>query len=139
MARKSMKSIAEKMKNLDICMMTTRNGRGSVVSRPMSNNGDVEYNGNSYFFTWDKGNLAKEITANPQVNLAFNGPKRLYLSVTGKAKIIKNRGRMEEHWIDSLSKWFKRGLDTPGVVMIHVKATRVRYWQDAEQGEHNIN
>ena len=138
MAKKSMQSIAAKMKDLDICMMSTQTARGQVASRPMSNNGQVEYNGVSYFFTWEKGNLVKEIKADPQVNLSFSGPKRLYLSVSGKAKLVSKRSAMEEHWTDSLNQWFKKGLDTPGVIMIEVKAKSVRYWQDNEQGERTM-
>lgn len=135
MANKTMKEITEKMKKLDICMVSTQTGRGLMTSRPMSNNGDVEYDGNSYFFTWESSRLVKDITGNPQVNVAFNGPKELYISVVGKAKLIRSRTKMEEHWIDSLNQWFKEGLDTPGVVMVHVKANRIKYWQGEEQGE----
>lgn len=135
MAKKTLKDISEKMKKLDICLMTTQSGRGTLSSRPMSNNGDVTYEGNSYFFTYDGSQKIKDITINPQVQLGFNGPKDLYLSVTGKAKLIRTRSRMEEHWRDDLNQWFKDGLDTPGIVLIHVQATRIRYWQQEEEGD----
>jgi general stress protein 26 len=50
MANKKLKELSRKMKKLDICLLTTQNGRGGLHSRPMSNNGDVAYDGNSYFF-----------------------------------------------------------------------------------------
>jgi len=49
MKSKSLKQIAEKMKQLDFCMMLTADSRGTQFSRPISNNGDVEYDDNSYF------------------------------------------------------------------------------------------
>lgn len=138
MAKKELGEISSKMRKLDICMMTTQTGRGAMVSRPMSNNGDVAYDGNSYFFTYEASNKIKEITAHPQVQLSFNGPKGLYISVTGKATLIHARNKMEPHWLPELKQWFKDGLDTPGIVMIHVQAKLIKYWQGEEEGEVKI-
>ena len=52
MADKTLKDVAELMKDIDLCMLTTTTENGALASRPMSNNGEVEYDGNSYFFTW---------------------------------------------------------------------------------------
>jgi general stress protein 26 len=134
MAAKTLKDISSKMRKLDICMMTTQSGSGALHSRPMSNNGDVEYDGNSYFFTYEGSQKIKDITVNPQINLAFNGPGQLYIAVLGKGKIIRSKAKMEEHWLKELEQWFSQGLDTPGVVMIHVKATHIHYWQGEEEG-----
>jgi hypothetical protein len=49
MAEKTLQFISTKMKNLDICMLTTTSARGILSARPMSNNGDVKYEGDSYF------------------------------------------------------------------------------------------
>lgn len=130
--------IRKKMQKLDICMMTTQTGRGTFNSRPMSNNGDVEYDGNSYFFTYEKSKKVKELTENAQVQLSFSGSNDLYISVTGKAKLIRTKSRMEEHWQDQLKQWFEQGLNTPGIVMIHVKAKVVKYWQREQEGEVKI-
>ena len=138
MADKKLSEISSKMRKLDICMLTTQNSRGSLNSRPMSNNGDVEYEGHSYFFSYENSSAVKDIEVNPQVSLGFEGPKRLYISVTGRAKIVRNRARMEEHWLKELERWFEQGLDTPGIVMIHVRGARIKYWQDEDQGQVKI-
>ena len=131
----SLATMSGKMRKLDICMLTTHTSRGLISSRPMSNNGDVEYDGNSWFFTYDKSRTVKDISENPQVNLGFNGPKDLYISLTGKAKLIKNRTIMAEHWLNELKQWFPEGIDTPGIIMIHVKANRIKFWQREDEGE----
>jgi general stress protein 26 len=138
MAKKSMKALAKLMADLDLCMLTTVAARGMTSSRPMSNNGDVEYDGNSYFFTWAKSQMARDIVNNPHVNLSFVGSKRfqkIFVSVAGKAKVIKDRRFMEDHWNKDLEIWFKKGLDTPGLAMIHVKANSIKYWHGREEGE----
>ena len=128
-------SVAELLKKLDICMLTTRTARGLLTSRPMSNNGDVEYDGNSYFFSYEDSSVVKDIKESPQVNLGFEGPKHFYISVSGRARIIRSKTTMEDHWLPELKRWFDQGIDTPGIVMIHVKGNRIKYWQQEDQGE----
>jgi general stress protein 26 len=69
MKKASIKTLAEKMKNLDFCMMITQDGRGSLHSRPMSNNRKVEYDGNSWFFTNEDTHKVRQIEADPKVSL----------------------------------------------------------------------
>jgi general stress protein 26 len=142
MAKKSMKSVAKLMADLDLCMFTTISGRGMTASRPMSNNSDVEYNGESFFFTWGKAKLAKDIEKNAHVNLTFTGSKRfqkIFISVSGNAKVIKDREKMRDHWNKDLEIWFDKGIDTPGIAMIQVKAKHIKYWHGREEGEVKVN
>jgi len=139
MATLTLAGIARHMRKLDICMMTTQSPRGILNSRPMSNNGDVSYKGDSYFFTFEGSQKIKDIEANPQLSLNFEGDKQLYISITGKAKLIRSKPQIEEHWIDSLSQWFSKGLDTPGIVLIHVKGSKLKYWQKNKEGEIKIS
>ncbi len=74
------------MRTLDICMMSTQTSRGNISSRPMSNNGDVVYDDNSYFFSFEKSRAVKDIEENPQVNLSFNNKNDLYISLTGTGR-----------------------------------------------------
>ncbi len=61
MGELNLKDISKKMSKLDICMMTTLSGSQMLTSRPMSNNGDVRYDGNSYFFSYENAEVIKEI------------------------------------------------------------------------------
>ena len=135
MATLSLATIARSMRELDICMMVTETARGTLNSRPMSNNKDVTYKGDSYYFTYDGSQKVKELEANPNVNLNYEGEKGLFISISGKAKLIRRKNAFEEHWNDSLNQWFPEGIDTPGIVLIHVKGTRLRYWQREKEGE----
>ncbi|MBC7867747.1 MAG: pyridoxamine 5'-phosphate oxidase family protein [Gloeobacteraceae cyanobacterium ES-bin-316] len=131
----SLATLASHMKELDICMMVTQGKRSGLNSRPMSNNKDVTYKGDSYFFTYEKSAKVKELEANTSVSLIFEGKEDLFISVMGKAKLIRNKNSFAEHWVDSLAQWFKDGIETKGMVLIHVKATKIKYWQNEKQGE----
>lgn len=135
MATLSLRTLAQHLRKLDYCMMVTQTGRGGFNSRPMSNNRDVTYKGDSYFFTDGKTQKVKELEANPNTILNFEGEGGLFISVAGKAKLIRDRAIFEEHWQDELDQWFKKGIDTPGLVLLHVKGTKLRYWQKEKEGE----
>lgn len=127
--------ISNKMKDLDICMLSTTSERGIVSTRPMSNNRDVKYNGESFFFSDEMTQKVRDISKNSSVSLSFMGKKGLYIIVKGKARIIKSKAKMEEHWVPSLEQWFKDGIGTKGLVMVAVKAQRIHYWNNYKEGE----
>ena len=50
----SLADLAEKMRDIDFTMLSTRAEDGSIGSRPMSNNRDVDYDGDSFFFALEE-------------------------------------------------------------------------------------
>jgi len=65
------------MADIDFCMLATQEAGSSVTSRPMSNNGDVEYDGDSWFFAYEQSAKIRQIEADDNVTLTFAGAKRL--------------------------------------------------------------
>ena len=141
MADKSLKDIAEKMRDIDIATLSTRTANGAIASRPMSNNRDVDYDGDSYYFACGDTRLVEDIEADPQVALNFQGKSGLlhhrpfYVAVEGRADLIRDRSAFEAHWNTDLDKWFDQGIDTPGLVMVKVHANRLHYWDRQDEGE----
>jgi general stress protein 26 len=135
MAQLKLKDISDIMAKIDICMMTTMGDGGDLDSRPMSNNQDVEYKGDAFFFANGDTPVVQEITAQPAVNLAYAAKDKTYIAVSGMGQIIRDKAVMKEHWVPDLEKWFADGVDTPGLALIQVTAKRIKYWQDGEEGE----
>jgi len=139
----SLKSVAEKMKDIDICMMTTVTKSGNTTSRPMSNNREVEYDGTSYFFAESDSQVAKDIETNDHVSLAIHHGKLLgsdtYISVSGKGTVITDRAQMEKHWNKDVEIYFKDGLDSPNIAMIEVRAHHIKLWEGAKESELTIH
>jgi general stress protein 26 len=135
MSKLGLKDISDAMKHVDICMLTT----AAMESRPMSNNKDVDYDGDTYFFARDGEELIQDIEKDPEVNLTYiHAPaivgKTLYMSVNGRAAVVRDRAEMKKHWVPDLDAWFQQGVDTPGLAMIRVKADTVKYWRGEENG-----
>jgi general stress protein 26 len=138
---KTLSDLAESMRDIDFTMLTTRGADGGIAARPMSNNREVDYDGDSYYFTWDSALMVADIGRDPRVALTFQGKAGLlgmrpfFVAVEGEADVVRDKARFEEHWSKGLDRWFEQGVDTPGVVMIHVRATRVHYWDGEDEGE----
>lgn len=141
MAQQSLADLASKMRGIDVAILSTKTDGGQIASRPMSNNGDVEYDGDSYYFTFQEARTVRDIERDPDVSLAFSSKPGLlggggfYMSVEGKAQLIRNKAAFEAHWTPDLDLWFGNGVDTPGLVLVKVHAERIKYWDGADQGE----
>ena len=114
--------LAKKMQKIDFCMMITKSEFGAIASRPMSNNGEVDYDGDSYFFSYTDTRKVRELEADPNVTLDFQS-KDTWISVRGQARLHRDdRALFEAHWTKDLDRWFEQGIDTPGLTLIEVVA-----------------
>jgi general stress protein 26 len=141
MADLTLKDLSETMRRIDFGMLSTRTEGGAVASRPMSNNGDVEYRGDSIFFTDEGARTVADIERDAQVGLTFTGAAGLpggpplFIAVEGNAALIRDKAQFAAHWTQDLDRWFEQGVDTPGLVMIRVRADRIHYWNGSDEGE----
>jgi general stress protein 26 len=140
MAQLTLSDIADKMKGIDVAILSTHTEGGEIAARPMSNNGDVKYDGDSYFFTSDDTLCVSDIRRNAKVGLGYSAEPGLfsggvYISVEGDAELIRDKIVFQQHWNSDLDKWFKQGVDTPGLVLIKVHAHRIKCWDGYESTE----
>ncbi|MES2497629.1 MAG: pyridoxamine 5'-phosphate oxidase family protein [Pseudomonadota bacterium] len=141
MSGRTLAELAEKMRDIDFTMLSTRTAGGAIGARPMSNNREVDYDGDSYFFTYDDSLMVADIRSEPRVGLSYQaksgllGMRPLFLAVEGRADIVRDSDSFADHWSKSLDRWFPQGIDTPGLVMIHVRAERIHYWDGEDEGE----
>lgn len=138
MSKLTLKDISSKMADIDFCMLSTKGSAGQIASRPMSNNGDVEYDGDSWFFAYENSAKIRELEADPRVSLTFAAGKGLlgkpgiFIAVEGEATLSRDKSEFEAHWAKDLDIWFPEGIDTPGVVLIKVHAKEVEYWDGTD-------
>ncbi|MFZ2996870.1 pyridoxamine 5'-phosphate oxidase family protein [Sphingobium sp.] len=141
MAEQTIATLAEKMKQIDFTMLSTHAQGGHIAARPMSNNRDVTYEGDSYYFTTDDTLMVGDIARDPRVGLSFQGKsgllgqRPLFIAIEGHAELIRDRAAFEAHWNADLDHWFADGADTSALVMIKVEAQRAHYWDGEDEGE----
>ena len=110
-------------------MLTTIDERGDLHSRPMSSNGDIDANGDIWFFTNASSHKVSEITKLPKVNVSFADPgNQRYISVSGTAQLVRNRAKIDELWRPEFKMWFPEGKDDPEVALLRVTLEKAEYW-----------
>ena len=138
---RTLADLSEKMRDIDFAMLSTRAPDGAIAARPMSNNREVDYDGDSYYFTFADARMVADIERDKQVALSFQGKSGLlrlrpfFVAVEGEADIVRDKAAFAAHWTSGLDRWFEQGIDTPGLTLLHVRAVRVHYWDGEDEGD----
>lgn len=128
-SNEQLEKLRELVKDIDFCMLTSVDEDGTLHSRPMSSNGEIEDNGDVWFFTYASTHKVFEIERNHQVNLSFAAPhKQRYVSMSGKAELVRDRHKMQQLWKPQLKAWFPKELDEPDIALIKVNVEKAEYW-----------
>ena len=111
-----------------IALVTTVAEDGSLVSRPLAVQ-QREFDGDLWFFTKINSPKTTELSRDNEVNLGYCDPsKQHYVSVSGKAEIVRDRAKIEEKWSEGLRTWFPEGKDDPSIALIRVHPAKGEYW-----------
>ena len=125
----SIDKIRDLIKDINFCMLTTLDEDGCLRSRPMAVNGEVEANGDMWFFTYGSSHKVTEVNKNSHVNVSFAAPdKQCYVSLCGTAELITERAKLQERWKPELKAWFPQELEEPDIALLKVSATNAEYW-----------
>jgi general stress protein 26 len=126
------------IEGISVCMMTTRcENTGKLVSRAMSpRKPDSKTPADLWFFANNTTHKFEELKADPNVNLGFYKPGTSeWVSVSGTAKIVNDRQKIEELYDVDIRAWFgdlgdgvhDGGAKDPRISLIFVKADTVHY------------
>ena len=117
------------VKDIDFCMLTTVDENGDPHSRPMSSNGDIDPNGDIWFFTGASSLKVSEISKLPKVNVSFADPdNQHYVSITGTAELVRDPKKIAELWRPEFKMWFPEGKNDPEVALLKVNLEKAEYW-----------
>jgi general stress protein 26 len=122
------KTLADLIKDVRICMLITNDGRGELKARPMGTQA-VEFDGDLWFFTAADSEKAREIERTPTVCVSYaDTSAHKYISVSGTAELLNDREKMRELWTPMLKLWFDQGVSDPNLRLIRVEVQRAEYW-----------
>ena len=122
------KKLAELIGDIEFAMLTTVDTDGSLRSRPMAVQ-PREFDGDLWFFTKASTPKVEEVEREEEVNVSFSRPdKQHYVSVSGKAQVVRDRAKIEELWSPELKAWFPEGSDDPDLALLRVRAVKAEYW-----------
>lgn len=125
--QESIEKLKGMVEGIDFAMLTTIAGN-KFRSRPMSTQ-EMDENGDIWFFTSDNTHKVEEIEADNRVSVAYSQPDdNTYVSVFGRAELVKDRAKIEELWNPVLKAWFPDGLDDPHLSLLKISVEEAEYW-----------
>lgn len=124
----NLRKLGEMIKDIEFAMLTTTEADGLLRSRPMATQ-QVDFDGDLYFFTQASSPKVDEVEREHNVNVSYAKPDdQRYVSVSGKARLVRDRAKIEELWNPALKAWFPKGLDDPELALLKVSVEQAEYW-----------
>ncbi|MCW3092417.1 MAG: ral stress protein [Ferruginibacter sp.] len=126
--QEGIEKLKELVKSAGMCMFATKLDQYPLSARPMSTQ-EVDDDGNLWFFSQASSEKNAEIEADDRVQLFYgNTSSSEYLSVAGRAMVLKDKEKAKELWTRWVKTWFTEGVDDPELTIIKVEPEDVYYW-----------
>jgi general stress protein 26 len=136
-AQKKLEELDKLIEGIETAMFTTRRHDGNLVSRPMATQERVS--GTDLWFVTDfETHKLDDLSMDPHVNCSyFNSKSREWVSVSGVARVVKDRKRIRDLYKLDWKAWFPEqggsrdgGPDDPRIALIFVDADSVVYMKN---------
>lgn len=121
--------LGELIRDVKVAMLTTIAPDGELVSRPLQTL-QVAFDGDLWFITSADSGKVVDLASDEHVNLAYARPAdHTYVSVSGRAQLLRDRDKLDALWDDRMKAYFPRGKDDPDVALLKVEVDTAVYWQ----------
>jgi general stress protein 26 len=125
----NVRRVAELIRGVPICMLTTVGGDGMPHARPMVAQ-EEPFDGSLWFLTERESHLSHEIRRNPHVGVTYADPvANRYVSVSGTARIVEDRAIVSTLWRAPMEAWFPMGPLDPALALIQVEPAIAWFWE----------
>jgi general stress protein 26 len=114
--------------HFETAMLVTKGSGAALRARPMAIAGR-ESNGDLWFSTSIDSPKVEELEKEAQVCATLQSSTR-FLSISGRAQIVKDRQRVEQFWKPSWKVWFPKGKEDPSIVLVRLVASEAEYWDE---------
>jgi general stress protein 26 len=120
--------LMELLKSFRNAMLVTQTTDKALRARPMALL-KIELTGELWFITSFDSGKVHEIQDNPDVNVSLQDDRK-FLSITGRATIVRDRKKIDELWTEEAKVYFPKGKEDPHIALIHVIPSEGEYWDN---------
>jgi general stress protein 26 len=123
-----LKSLAERVGEIETAMLTTLDADGTLRSRPLRTL-QMDGEGALWFMTTISSPKIGEIDEHRRVSLSYCRPEReTYVWASGVTQILRDEAKARELWTPALRPWLAARHDDPEVVLLKVTVEEAEYW-----------
>jgi len=133
-ASKKIDELYDLIEGIETAMFTTRQLTGQLVSRPMATQDRIE-GADLWFVTNTETHKLDDLAVDPHVNCSYyNNRTHEWVSVSGLARVSKNRARIRQLYKEGWKAWFgdeggdrDGGPNDPRIALVLVEADLATY------------
>jgi general stress protein 26 len=126
--RDAIETLGRLTRDIRVAMLTTTMPDGSIRARPMATP-QKDFDGEFWFFTGWETEKVHELLQDQHVNLTFVKPEdNRYVSVSGRATIVRDRAKAQALWSPTYKAWFPKGVEDPNLALLRVRVEQAEYW-----------
>lgn len=114
----------------DTGMLITHAGNNTLHARPMAV-AQVDDQCDVWFLTDVDSPKSREIRANDQVMVTFQNKRDEFVTLNGRAELVRDPQKIDELWQEGFKVWFPGGKTDPNLGLVHVQAVQGEYWDNA--------
>lgn len=123
-----MAKLRELIAHIETAQLVTMDTDGVLRSRPMATQ-QLTDEGELWFFTNDYSAMVDNVLLHPEVCVTYADPaSNSYVSVSGKAELVRDAQKIRQLWRPVLKTWFPQGVDDPDLALLRVDVVSAQYW-----------
>ncbi len=128
MTSSEIEKLVELTQDARFCMLTTIDGEGTLVSRPMTRQ-DVDLDVELWFIATKDSRKVDHIRSRPEVSVTVTGGSS-WVSIAGTAEVVDDVDKLRELWSTFAEAWLPGGPEDPNAVLVKVDAQTAEYWDN---------
>lgn len=117
------------LSRFDTAMLVTHGPGDNLHGRPMAV-AQVEPNGDLWFITAADTAKIQEIQTNSRVLVTFQEKDSRFVTLSGRAEIVRDTQKLDELWREMFKVWFPEGKGDPNLMLIRVFTEQGEYWDN---------
>lgn len=127
------RQFVERLRQFETAMLITHGPNGKLHGRPMAV-AEIEpvdserFSCYLWFLTGLETSKTDEIRQNQEVLVAFQNRQDQFLTLSGRAEIIRDAERVDAFWREHYRLWFPQGKTDPSLALIRVRLDQGQVW-----------
>ncbi|SMP67195.1 General stress protein 26 [Neorhodopirellula lusitana] len=121
--------LVDLMNDFDTAMLVTRTDDGKLDARPMAV-AELTDSGELWFVTDRTSGKIADLMLDREVAVTMQASGK-YVSVSGEARVIDDREKVEALWSEAWKVWFPGGKSDPSITLLKIVPERGEYWDNS--------
>jgi general stress protein 26 len=132
-ASNKIQQLASWIHGMEFAMLTTEDRMGHLRSRPMVVLEDMTDDA-LWFFTEASCHKVDDVQGHHAVNVSYtDSTSGRFVSVSGRARVIRDRAQLRALWSSKLKPWFPKGAEDPEIALLRVEVFEAELWQSPDR------